>query len=380
MTNQYILVSAVAWNVMDIKTPVSPGSLLQAIRNKYEVNEYWSFRPISPDSAHFYITSAYHGLAVDIQDPAQPGAALQALAMKPALSEHNQHWFMVPVTGAGRGDVDSLSYADGWFAIQNAHSGLNVQVNPDGSLSVAEPFPFGSPGHALEGDPGAIPASQGGHQLWAIGPGPSAPVLFPKVTIAVQPVIDPPGQADCGIITITIRATDFLPGQGLAIKYSYRIFGEGSVINNLGYPPVFTADFGGNLTASFQQNLGGAGSWRITVAGVSEPYSASLTTNLDAAGFFYDTRKADVLLATPIAAGASVAMPGPLALLADRAARPWQGWIRDRCISPRAARGRGPGDVVAPGRRGPRRPGGAGRLPRSRARRGHRRTRLDRTA
>ena len=112
MTNQYVLVNAVAWNVMDIKTPVSPGSLLQATRNKYEVNEYWSFRPISPDSAHFYITSAYHGLAVDIKDPAQPGAALQALAMKPALSEHNQHWFMVPVTDAGQGDVGSLSYAE----------------------------------------------------------------------------------------------------------------------------------------------------------------------------------------------------------------------------------------------------------------------------
>lgn len=289
MTNQYILVNAVAWNVMDIKTPVSPGSLLQAIRNKYEVNEYWSFRPISPDSAHFYITSAYHGLAVDIKDPAQPGAALQALVMKPALSEHSQHWFMVPVTDAGQGDVGSLSYAAGWFAIQNAHSGLNIQVSPDGSLSVAEPIPFGHPGDALAGDPGPIPASQGGHQLWAIGPGPSAPVLFPKVKIAGQPAIEPPGHADCGIITITIRATGFLPGQSLAVKYSYCPFGEGKMTNNFGCPPVFTADFGGNLTASFQRNLGGAGSWRITVVGVSEPYSASLTTNLDAAGFFYDT-------------------------------------------------------------------------------------------
>jgi len=289
MTNQYVLVNAVAWNVMDIKTPVASGSLLQAIRNKYEVNEYWSFRPISPDSAHFYITSAYHGLAVDIKDPAQPGAALQALVMKPELSEHNQHWFMVPVTGAGQGDADSLSFADGWFAIQNAHSGLNIQVNPDGCLSVAEPFPFGHPDYALEGDPGPIPASQGGHQLWAIGPGPSAPVLFPKVKIVGQPVIEPPGQAGRGMITITIRATGFLPGQGLAIKYGYCTSGEEKMTNNFGYPPVFTADFGGNLTASFQQHLDGAGSWRITVVGVSEPYSASLATNLDAAGFFYDT-------------------------------------------------------------------------------------------
>lgn len=289
MTNQYVLVNAVAWNVMDIKTPVAPGSLLQAIRNKYEVNEYWSFRPISPDSAQFYITSAYHGLAVDIKNPPQPGAALQALVMKPALSEHNQHWLMLPVTDAGQGDVDSLSFADGWFAIQNAHSGLNIQVNPNGCLSVAEPFKFGHPDDALEGNPGPIPASQGGHQLWAIGPGPSAPVLFPKVKIVGQPVIEPPGQAGRGMITITIRATGFRPGQCLAVKYSYYTFGEEKMTDNFGYPPVFTADFGGNLTASFQQHLGGAGSWRITVAGVSEPYSASLATNLDAAGFFYDT-------------------------------------------------------------------------------------------
>jgi hypothetical protein len=30
----------------------------------------------------------------------------------------------------------------------------------------------------------------------------------------------------------------------------------------------------------------------ITVAGVSEPHRASLTANLDAAGFFYDTTQA----------------------------------------------------------------------------------------
>ena len=289
MTNQYVLANAVAWNVIDIKKPVASGSLLQALTDKSEANEQWSFQPISPDSPHFYIISADKGLAIDIKNPVQAGAALQALVMKPEPAEHNQHWFMVPVTDVGQGDVDSQAYADGWFAIQNAHSGLNIQANSDGSLSVEEPFSFGNPDYSLEGDPGPIPANQGGKQLWAILPGPSAPVLSPKVEIVGQPVINPPGQADTGIITVTIRATGFLPGQGLAIRYSYYTFGEGNMTNDFGFPPVFTADFGGNVTARFQQNLGGAGSWTITVVGVSEPYSASLTTNLDAAGQFYDT-------------------------------------------------------------------------------------------
>ena len=42
---------------MATKTSVSQCSFLQDISNKYEVNEHWSFRPISPDSAHCPATS-----------------------------------------------------------------------------------------------------------------------------------------------------------------------------------------------------------------------------------------------------------------------------------------------------------------------------------
>jgi hypothetical protein len=64
-------------------------------------------------------------------------------------------------------------------------------------------------------------------------------------------------------------------------------FDTGSMTNNFGYPPVYTADFGGNIDVFISMEAPGAGGFDFTVTGTQEPYSASASTNLDEAGQFY---------------------------------------------------------------------------------------------
>lgn len=283
----YGLASGYTNKAVDIKVPVGSGSLLQAIAAKDEANQRWVFEPVSPGSSRYYILNADKSLAIDVRDPAQPGAELLALDMKPGRVEQHQHWIMVPLADVGRGGTDDLPYSDGLFAIKNAHSGLYIQLNPDGGLTVDEPIPFGPEEDALEGASPA-PASEGGRQLWtAFCPGTGQPELSPRVDIAGQPVLDPPDQASNGSITVTVRATGFFPGSGLTLLYSYD--SKGNQASNFGDAPVYTADFGGNMEASFTEILGGPGRFEITVKSVSELYSASVRASLDAIGQFYNT-------------------------------------------------------------------------------------------
>ena len=283
----YGLASAYSDKVMDIMVPVESGSLVQAIERKDEVSQHWAFQPISPGSTHYYILSADKSLAIDIKDPVKPGADLQVLDMKPGLAEHNQHWIMVPLTDIGQGCADALPYSDGMFAIKNARSGLYIQLNPGGSVTVEEPFASGPEEYAIEGA-GLVAAGEGGRQVWAMFCGGAGqPELSPRIDIVGQPVVDPPYQVNNGSITVTVRATGFFPGSGVALLYSYA--SSGNQTNNFGDPPVYTADFGGNMEVSLTELLGGPGGFDITAKAVSGLYSASVSTTLDAIGQFYDT-------------------------------------------------------------------------------------------
>jgi hypothetical protein len=289
MSNLYQLISPLAGGggdlyTLDIKVPVESGSLLQAIQSKSEANEYWTFQPMESGSSHYYILSADQGLAVDIRDPVQPGALVQALVMKPSPNEHNQHWQMVPVSDTGEGDVDDLPWPDGMFAIMNPWSGLCIQLSSNGQLSVEKPFPFDPA--ALAGSDNNVPADQGGNQLWQISPV-GQPTVSPSVEIVPPPGLSTPYDPNDGTLTVHVKAAGFLPGQGLAVTYSFDSFNSGSMTNNLGYPPIYTADFGGNIDVFISMVAPGAGAFEFTVTGTQEPYSASATINLADNGEFY---------------------------------------------------------------------------------------------
>ena len=82
--------------VVDIKTPVSSGSLLQALIRKTESNQWWKFQPVANKPGYFHIVSADDALVVDIKDPVSSGSPLQALIQK---SELNQWWKFVSASG-----------------------------------------------------------------------------------------------------------------------------------------------------------------------------------------------------------------------------------------------------------------------------------------
>ena len=89
MANSYYLKSAKDRLVFDIKTPVSSGSPLQALDEKTEANQWWTFESVSDQAGYFYIVSADKGLVVDIKTPVGSGSLLQALDKK---TEANQWW------------------------------------------------------------------------------------------------------------------------------------------------------------------------------------------------------------------------------------------------------------------------------------------------
>jgi hypothetical protein len=100
VSNQY-LQSAYEGLVFDIKDPVASGSPLQALGPKLESNQYWSTKDVPGQPGYFWIVSGAKDsggdeLVVDISTPVQSGSLLQALVQK---SEANQWWTFKDVPG-----------------------------------------------------------------------------------------------------------------------------------------------------------------------------------------------------------------------------------------------------------------------------------------
>jgi hypothetical protein len=80
--------------VVDIKVPVNSGSPLQALIQKNEDNQYWTTESVPGKPGYFWIVSAAKDsagdkLVFDIKVPVNSGSPLQALIQK---NEDNQYW------------------------------------------------------------------------------------------------------------------------------------------------------------------------------------------------------------------------------------------------------------------------------------------------
>jgi hypothetical protein len=71
------------------------------------------------------------------------------------------------------------------------------------------------------------------------------------------------------------------------VQYQFGSFDGQSQTNNLGSPPVYTADFGGNLDQELIIQDAGSGTYEFTVAGTARPGSATASVNLAANGSLY---------------------------------------------------------------------------------------------
>ena len=260
MANTYYLTSASQGLVIDIKEgsngSTGSGSLLQALNQKPENNQYWSFEPVSSKPGYFHIVSADQGLAIDIKEGSNgsvgSGSPLQALNKK---DEDNQYWTTLPIAGNST-----------HFWLLSASEGLAIDIKESSNGS----FGSGSPLQALTQKTEA-------NQHWFVqaATGNSYNPVIKSFTTDINLSDD--------VETVSIAGTGFFPGSMLIIQGS---FTDSNGTLTQGSQLYTQADLGGNFDlATAPGSLGLSefvGQFDVTVICTqisSNPFTASANWN-----------------------------------------------------------------------------------------------------
>jgi hypothetical protein len=278
MSNQYVISNPMTKFCIDVQekngTPKAETLLDIYPQRTNKPNQLWEFQP--DPSGYYVIVSALGNLVMDVQEKNGTPKPETLLDVYPLQSgKHNQLWKIVPYTYNGQLQVDGLPTNQNSFNIQSALGDLVVDIQekngPPKAETLLDVFPL---------QPGK------GNQLWTI----TAPTFYkynPTVTLLNPNDVHLSGNT----LTVAFIANGFFPGGGVMCEYT--ITNE-NVDTNAQGPPVYTADFGGVVAASFaiDASLGfGGASLSVTLTDTYNGLSASIANNwvIAANGSFYQS-------------------------------------------------------------------------------------------